>query len=151
MNHIIFTSEIEAKRHIDGEYKTNLQKKPAERSFWAEVFRARWALYINSGDDPMTVAKSYNVQPEVIKWLLGEAPTLPEPKPKMVDKYQNIVDWCKANHLLQTDANKIAEVGEISYASALKFIKDRPDLFFKIKKGLYEVRDPKIIREQETS
>jgi len=151
MNHIIFTNDVDAKQFIEDEYKTKFHEEPENCAFWAEVMRARWSLFTNKSDDPMTVAKSYNVQPEVAKFLLGAEPTLTEPKPKMVDKYHSIVDWCKENHLLQTDANKIAEVGEISYASALKFIKDRPDLFFKIKKGLYEVRDPKIMREQETS
>jgi hypothetical protein len=99
----------------------------------------------------MDTFKSYNVTAEVIKHLLGEEPSTPEPRQKRADKYQNIIDWCMENHLFQTDANHIAEVGGVSYATAIKFIKDRPDLFFRIKKGVYEVRNPKIVREEEGS
>jgi len=136
---------------INNEYKKKFHEDPDNQHFWAEVMRARFCLLASAGDDPMSTLKNYNVTAEVIKHLTGELPAPPEPKQKMVDKYQTVIEWCMENHLLQTDANVVAEIGNISYASALKFIKDRPDLFYKIKKGLYEVRNPKIFRQQESS
>jgi hypothetical protein len=136
---------------INNEYKEKFYADPDNRPFWAEVMRGRFVLLTNDGSEPMFVLKQYNVQPDVIQYLTGELPTPPEPKAKMVDKYQSVIDWCLANHLIQTDANTVAEIGDISYASALKFIKDRPDLFYRVKRGLYEVRNPKIFREQENS
>ena len=136
---------------INNEYKTKFHSDPDNRPFWAEVMRGKFVLLANDGAEPMFVLKQYNVQPDVIQHLTGELPTPPEPKAKMVDKYQSVIDWCLANHLVQTDANTVAEIGDISYASALKFIKDRPDLFYRVKRGLYEVRNPKLFREQETS
>ena len=136
---------------INNEYKRMFHEDPERRPFWAEVMRAQFVLLTGDSTDPMGTLKQYNVLPEVIKHLTGELPPAPEPKQKMVDKYQTVIDWCMENHLYQTDANKVAEIGDISYASALKFIKDRPDLFYKIKKGLYEVRNPKLVRLQESS
>lgn len=66
---------------------------------------------------------------------------------KRTDKYQSIIDWTKDHLFEQVTANTIMEVGEISYPTALKFIGDRPDLFRKLKRGLYEVRDPQADRK----
>jgi len=141
--------ELLTPAEINAEYKRKFHEDPENRSFWAEWMRAQFCLIVGDSNHPMETLKQYNVLPDVIKAILGEAPPPPEPKAKRSDKYQNLIDWCMDNHLLQTDANEIAEVGDMSYATAIKFIKDRPDLFFRIKKGLYEVRNPKIFREEE--
>lgn len=135
--------------YINETYKEKFHSEPENRAFWAEWMRAQFCLIVGDANNPMDTLKQYNVTAEVITHILGREPSAPEPKQKRADKYQNLIDWCMENHLLQTDANKIAEVGEMSYATAIKFIKDRPDLFFRIKKGLYEVRNPKIFREEE--
>lgn len=136
---------------INATYKDKFHSDPDNRAFWAEWMRAQFCLIVGDPNNPMDTLKSYNVTADVITHILGREPSAPEPRQKRADKYQNIIDWCMDNHLFQTDANHVAEVGGVSYATAIKFIKDRPDLFFRIKKGVYEVRNPKIMREEEGS
>lgn len=80
---------------------------------------------------------------------LGFDVSEPELKERRVDKYAKIVQHCKDHHREQVTVYDIAEIGEISYPTALKFVNDRPDLFYKLKKGLYEARDPEQIRLEE--
>lgn len=143
-------TELEAKRDIETEYKTKFWEDPDNRSTHAEMMRAKWVLWTERHNpDKVAVLRSYNVQEHVVTELLGENPPPPAPKERRADKYEKLVDWCKTNHLYQTTANEVAEVGEVSYPTALKFIKDRPDLFYKIKRGVYEVRNPEKIRAEQ--
>jgi hypothetical protein len=147
---MIFTTEEEAKTFISAEFKNNFASDPSQHWRWSEIYRARWALWYNPDKDPKRVLVTYNVSDSVMKLILGEGvEVLPEKKVKRQDKYQTIVDWCMANHLVQVSVGTIAELGSVSYPTALKFIKDRPDLFYKIKKGVYEVRNPTIVRQEE--
>lgn len=65
---------------------------------------------------------------------------------KRSEKYQSIVDWTQEHLYEEVTPQTIMEVGNISYPTALKFIGDRPDIFRKIKRGVYELRDPKADR-----
>ncbi len=51
--------------------------------------------------------------------------------------------------LKQVTPDIIAEIGDISVGTATTFIKERVHLFRKVKRGLYEIRDPKADREAE--
>lgn len=145
-------TEADFKQEIETEYKTKFWEEPENRAHNAEILRAKWVLWTERNrPDILDVLRAYNVQNAVIQELVGETPLPPAPKERRADKYDKLVDWCKNNHLYQTNANEVAEVGEISYPTALKFIKDRPDLFYKIKKGVYEVRNPDVIRAEENA
>jgi hypothetical protein len=147
---MIFTTEEEAKQFISAEFKANYRSDPSQHWRWSEITRARWALWYNPDKDPKRVLVTYNVSDSVAKMVLGESADVPfEKKQKRQEKYRTIVDWCMENHLVQVNVDAIADLGGVSYPTALKFIKDRPDLFYKIKKGVYEVRNPKIAREEE--
>jgi hypothetical protein len=154
----LFTSNIKNRRkkkmifnadEINAEYKKMFYDQPDRRDFWAEVMRAKFVIMANEQENPARALLNYNVQNQVIEYLLGELPAPPEPKKKRSDKYEELIEWCKDNHLVQVNAEQIAEQGDMSYSTALKFIKDRPDLFYKIKKGVYEVRNPEIVRQEE--
>lgn len=67
---------------------------------------------------------------------------------KRTEKYQSIIDWAKAHLFEQVTPQQVMEIGDISYPTALKFIGDRPDIFRKIKRGLYELRDPQADRRK---
>lgn len=67
---------------------------------------------------------------------------------KRVEKYQSIIDWTQEHLFEQVTPQQVMEVGDISYPTALKFIGDRPDIFRKIKRGLYELRDPQADRRK---
>jgi hypothetical protein len=67
---------------------------------------------------------------------------------KRVEKYQSIIDWTQEHLFEQVTPQQVMEVGDISYPTALKFIGERPDIFRKIKRGLYELRDPQADRRK---
>ena len=134
---------------INSTYKEKFWAEPDNREFWAEWARAQFVILHNPNEETGRTLLSYNIQKAVIEHIAGEIPESIGPKKKLSDKYDELVQWCKDNHLLQVSAEDIAEKGDFSYPTALKFIKDRPDLFFRIKKGLYEVRNPDIIRKEE--
>lgn len=135
-------------RLIHDEYKTNFAKHPSRRDFHSEVLRAKWIIFSNKEQNWAHTLSKYLVASSVIHALTGEN-VIPEKRERRSDKYQKLIDWCKENHLVQITPNDLAEVGGISYPTALKFINDRPDLLVKIKRGIYECRDPEIVRKEE--
>jgi hypothetical protein len=133
---------------INAEYKEKFHSDPENRTTHAEVLRAKFVLHTHPTEDSGKILRTYGVLDHVIEMLVGSLPDH-EPKKKRSDKYEELTSWCKDNHLLQVSAEDVAEQGDMSYPTALKFIKDRPDLFFKIKKGLYELRNPEIVKQEE--
>lgn len=133
---------------INAEYKKSFIEDPNRREFHAELARARFVLLAHPTENSVTILQRNLVANSVITELTGSIPSV-ERRERRADKYAKLIDWCKTNHLVQATANEIADVGGLSYPTALKFIGDRPDLFYKIKRGLYEIRNPEIIRQQE--
>lgn len=128
----------------------NYSSIPAdERFITGEKLRAGYCLMANPSLNPMEVFKQYSVDRRVWSFYIDEVPEEAQlfgKRQKRTDKYQSIIDWTKEHLFEQITPNSIMEIGEISYPTALKFINDRPDLFRKIKRGLYEVRDPQADR-----
>lgn len=113
-----------------------------EVDFINELYRARFVLLANP-DDPGALRK--NAVPEKIIKFLG-VETEETRKERRADKYTKILEWCEDHRYHQVTAEQIAEIGEMSYPTALKFMKSRPDLFHQVKRGLYEVKDPDLER-----
>lgn len=67
-------------------------------------------------------------------------------KEKRSDKYDAFIDWSKDKVGQQFTTDALVEVAGFSYITVLKFLADSPN-FRKIKKGLWEVRDPRADRE----
>lgn len=65
---------------------------------------------------------------------------------KRSDKYDAFVDWTKDKLFEQFTTEQLVEVSGFSYQTTLKFISESPH-FRKIKKGLWEIRDPKADKE----
>lgn len=97
----------------------------------------------------MGAEKRYSIPKDVFQMLIGDNTIAPQKRQKRIDKYETVKQWCLENHLVQVSVNQIAEIGGFSYPTALKFINDRPDLFYKVKRGIYEVRNPNKIKEEE--
>jgi hypothetical protein len=72
------------------------------------------------------------------------------PKEKRVDKYDKLVSWAKQNIFVQKTTEELVEIGGFSYQTTLKFVQDSP-YFRKVKKGLWEVRDPASDRSLDKS
>lgn len=136
--------------HVSTEFKNSMKTDRQNERKHSEVVRAKWALFINKDSaEPRKILRAYGVSDEIIKHLTGDEPLVFEKKPRIKEKYSEIIEWCKENHLAQTTVKKISDVGSVSYPTALKFMNDRPDLFYKIKRGLYEVRNPQVVRQEE--
>jgi len=112
-----------------------------------EMTRARHVLLIHP-EGGATALKQYGVAASIIAELTDEDATI-ERRTRRADKYKTMLDWCKTNVAVQVTPDEMAEIGDVSRATALKFIQDRVDLFRKVKRGLYEVRDPDTERAVE--
>jgi hypothetical protein len=144
---------------ISKEYKRNVEAliaKYGQLALWGaapseevryvtELSRARYVILANP-DDPSALRR--HALPSRIIAELGFESTVERPE-RRADKYKKIVDWCAENVYHQVTAEQIGEIGDFSYPTALKLIKERPDLFRLVKRGVYEVRDPVADRKEE--
>lgn len=133
---------------INSDYTHSVKINPDRREYYSEVSRARFILLGNPNENQIKILQRNLVPNNVIIGVTGETPTH-ERKEKRSDKYAKLIQWCKDHHREQVTVYEIAEVGEMSYPTALKFVNDRPDLFYKLKKGLYEARNPEMARQEE--
>lgn len=115
----------------------------------SEIYRAKILLARFPEEDPGALMNKYSFSRSTMQLVTGMEYTGAKPKAKRVSKYSKIEDWCEQNVGAETTVYQIAEVGEVSYPTANNFVKSRVDLFHKVKKGLYIVRDPKTEREME--
>lgn len=65
---------------------------------------------------------------------------------KRSDKYDALIAWTRDKVGEQYTTEAVVEVAGFSYPTVLKFLQDSPH-FRKVKKGLWEIRDPKADRE----
>lgn len=92
--------------------------------------------------------REYGVAGSIAQELAGDSIEI-ERKVKRQDKYKAIIDWCSANPGATVNGYVLAEIGGVSYVTANQLIKDRIDLFRKVKRGEYIVRNPEVERAQE--
>lgn len=117
------------------EYKTELTVEEATQIISdaiAQYGRPNWVAYV-----PNRIRKMVPY-PTILGMMENAGRTFV----KREDKYQSIIDWTQEHLFEEVTPQDIMEVGNISYPTALKFIGDRPDIFRKIKRGVYELRDP---------
>lgn len=62
------------------------------------------------------------------------------------DQYEIILDWCKRNVFEEVTVDSLAELSGLSAPTVRKFIGDRLDVFRKLRRGVWEVRDAKADR-----
>jgi hypothetical protein len=147
---MVFNSdEVNFAAAINAHHKRLCADDPTHIVQHQELLRAKWAIWYSRHESIQSASRRYGISPEMFKQLVGE--TIPEmqKRQKRTDKYETIKQWCLENHLVQVSVNAVAEIGNFSYPTALKFINDRPDLFYKVKRGVYEVRNPNIVKEEE--
>ena len=65
---------------------------------------------------------------------------------KRADKWDAFLRWSKGHLFEQFTTEQLAEECGFSYPTTLKYLQESP-VFRKIKKGLWEVRDPKSDKE----
>lgn len=110
-----------------------------------ERSRARYILLGNPGDS--TALRRNGIPSRLIEELGGEVTIVP--KERRVEKYAKALSWCEENIMRQVSVNELADAGGFSYPTALKLVADRPDLFRKVKRGIYEIRDVEAERKAD--
>lgn len=140
-------NEIEYKNTVAGLIKEygNATKVPTELIQQAqERLRAHHILLANPEISPVQVLRQYGVMEFIVKEHGDDSPA--GRKPKRADKWATIIDWCETHTYEQVTPQQLAEIGGVAYGTVIKFINDRVDLFRKVKRGLYEIRDVKAER-----
>lgn len=115
----------------------------------SERDRARYCSAANPGWSAKELVSYYSIDQSIATEVFGTVDVSILARTKRADKYEAIWKWCGENVFAQVTPKEIAEIGDISYPTALKLVGDRVDFFRKVKHGLYEVRDPKADREAE--
>lgn len=65
------------------------------------------------------------------------------------DGKQDILAWAKENIFQLVTVKQLAEIGEVSEATARKVVSDRPDIFVRREGRQFEVRDPQADRKAD--
>jgi hypothetical protein len=136
---------------IETEFKQNLSKlmgkygkysvPKEEAAFISEVARAKHAcLAAGSSTLDPAIMRQYSIMGRVIEHLCGKVPEI-ERNLKYSDRRRMMENWCAENIDSIITPNDLAEIGGVSYATAMKFINERVDLFRKVERGKYIVRN----------
>lgn len=112
-----------------------------------ERMRAEHVIALHGQPDP-TILRGYSIPGSIIEELCGELPEAqPRRRPFRLRK-EAVERWCVEHAGTTVTPQVVAEVGEFSESTARGFIGDRPDLFTKVKRGHYLVRDPNTERQE---
>ncbi len=109
-----------------------------------ELYRARAIIAVAERDEKSIskTLREYGVATSIIKEIGFDVDSY-APKAKKATSQQIFEQWCKNNIGKTINGGKqIAEDTGFTYQSANNFIQSRRDIFSKIKKGQYVVKDP---------
>jgi hypothetical protein len=139
----------------------DLFKVPHESIFKInETLRALYVLQVWQRDgasgNPAKFLNTYSVHPDVLIEVVRDFCSIDIDSvddvvvkaEKRSNKYDAFIDWTKAHIFEQYTTEDLVTISGFSYPTTLKFLQDSP-AFKKIKKGLWEIRDPKADREAE--
>lgn len=93
------------------------------------------------------VLRQYAIPNRIIEEFVDDVDVNGERRVKRADKYAAITAWAKENPGKTTTVYEIADIAGFSYSTANEFVKDRVDLFRRVKKGEYEIRD--VVAERQ--
>jgi hypothetical protein len=116
----------------------------------AEKLRAAYAINANPEMPVPQVFRVYTIDSRV--WdLFVENPEEMKTERKLsrADKQAKVLNWAATNVGTKVDLTKLMEIGDIAYSMAKKIVEDRPDVFWKVKRGEFEVRDPEADRKAD--
>lgn len=116
----------------------------------SERLRAAYCLYTNPELTPQQVFKTYSVDQRVWSHFVdGEIISTLEKRQSRSEKIQSVLNWAAENVGEQVDLEKIQQANNIAYTMAKKISEDRPDVFRRVKRGLFEIRDPEADRKAD--
>lgn len=116
----------------------------------AERLRAAYAIDINPDMPLPQVMRVYSIDSRVWSFFIENAEELQsERRLSRADKQLKVLSWAAVNVGVKVDLTKLMEVGDVAYSMAKKITEDRPDVFRKIKRGEFEVRNPEADRKAD--
>jgi hypothetical protein len=116
----------------------------------AEKLRAAYAIDANPEMPVPQVFRIYTIDSRVWNLFVENPEEMKiERKLSRADKQAKVLNWAAANVGEKVDLTKLMEIGDIAYSMAKKIVEDRPDIFWKIKRGNFEVRDPEADRKAD--
>lgn len=118
-----------------------------------ERTRALYVLQATAGTMKPTQAMSLymvrdDIAAEILAKYAGVRELEPAKKKSPRGKYSEFFQWCEENVLGQHSTQQLADIAGVSYPTVLKIISGRPDIFRKVSRGVFEIRDPKADRQR---
>ena len=129
----------------------NASSIPADGSrFASEKLRAAYCIHTNPDIPVPQVFKTYSIDSQVWSYFVDNVDEIKqERKMSRADKQAKVIAWAAANVGEKIELTKLMEIGDIAYSMAKKITEDRPDIFRKIKRGQFELRDPDADRKAD--
>lgn len=84
---------------------------------------------------------------QLVAWL-AEAHQSPSTITRS-DQYEAILRWCRNHIFEEVTLADLEGLSGLSIASVRKFVGERPDIFRRLRRGVWEVRDPQADREAD--
>ncbi len=118
--------------------------------------RALHVLQVWNGAGPaVRFLSAYGIPVDIVTEVLAlycneevDESDIGKPQPRRADKYDAFLDWTTEHVYEQFTTEQLVEQSGFSYPTTLKFISETAN-FHKVKKGVWELRDPKAEREKE--
>lgn len=143
------TYRADIKKLID-EYGDASSVPADDQRYASEKLRAAYCIDANPEMPVSQVFRIYTIDSRV--WdLFVENPEEMKTERKLsrAEKQAKVLNWAAANVGEKVELTKLMEVGDIAYSMAKKIVEDRPDVFWKIKRGQFEIRDPEADRKAD--
>lgn len=153
-------SQIDLKTYED-EYKSRVTKLieeydnpsdvPRDEQFHAsEKLRAAYSIHANPGVPVAQVLKQYAIDHRVWPYFTDDSTdSKPYKRLSRAEKLDSVIKWAAGNVGKQITLQALIEQSDVAYSMAKKIVDDRPDVFRKVKRGLFEIRDPKADRQAD--
>lgn len=144
-------SEVYKRAYAELEKKFGKYDIPAEEI--TKIAERLRAYYATLSDVPPNDLFSHMRKLMLPMWAIEEAlgddrisVTTPV---KRADKYKKLNAWWRENVGAQVTVPDVAAAGDFSPSTANTYVSDHPDVFIKVKRGLYEIRDPEVERKRD--
>jgi hypothetical protein len=119
------------------------------RDRWTELEIERATLCRQTSPE-MTVAELasyYNIERAVVTQLFGEVEETSSRRKR--DQRTTALTWAEQNVGVEIGAQQLATIANCSLPTAHRIMESRADVFRKIRRGTWEIRDPHADRKAE--
>jgi hypothetical protein len=120
-----------------------------ERYIAGEKLRAAYSINAQPELPYAAVFKQYAIDYRVWPNFIDDPVDVNQKKVKRSDKYAAALVWASENVGAEVTLEKIGEAGDMSVTMAKKLAESQPNVFRKLKRSLWQIRDPKVDREAE--